>query len=216
MHRKRLGVPLAMGVGGSFEILVGDVRRAPRWVQRFGMEWAMRFVQEPSRLGPRYFRDFTGLARRLPLTLVAAWLQRPFSAPSHLTTVNTPQGLHVYLHGRLCAHTAVELQRASEASITSGLVMIVHMQGVKQITAAGLGLLMDARRQLLDAGLTLSLAGLNFKQRFLLHAWCAQPLFDEWQSTIAHGRSMSLQTESAIGSLRGEQEALPAQTRIRG
>jgi N-acetylglucosaminyldiphosphoundecaprenol N-acetyl-beta-D-mannosaminyltransferase len=45
MHRKRLGVPVAIGVGGSFEILVGDVRRAPKWVQRVGMEWAMRTVQ---------------------------------------------------------------------------------------------------------------------------------------------------------------------------
>src|ERR1039458_9438250 len=208
MHRKRLGVPVAMGVGGSFEILVGDVRRAPKWVQRVGLEWAMRFVQEPSRLGPRYFRDFAGLARRLPLTLLAAWLQRPFSDPSHLTTLNTPQGMHVYLHGRLCAHTAVELQRASELSVASGLVMIVHMQGVKQITPAGLGLLMDVRRQLLDAGLTLSLAGLNFKQRFLLHAWCAQPLFDEWQSTIAHGRAMAPAAEGASPiPLRTEQEA---------
>jgi N-acetylglucosaminyldiphosphoundecaprenol N-acetyl-beta-D-mannosaminyltransferase len=217
MHRKRLGVPVAMGVGGSFEILVGDVRRAPRWVQRVGMEWAMRFVQEPARLGPRYFRDFTGLARRLPLTLLAAWLQRPFSDPSHLTTVNTPQGMHVYLHGRLSAHTSSEFQLASEASVASGLVMIVHMQGVKQITAAGLGVLMDVRRRLLDAGLTLSLAGLSFKHRFLLHAWCAQPLFDEWQSTIAHGRSMAPEAEtgSRIPS-RGEQEALPAQTRSRG
>ena len=66
MHRKRLGVPVAMGVGGSFDILVGDMRRAPRWIQRCGLEWAMRFVQEPSRLGPRYLRDFVGLARRLP------------------------------------------------------------------------------------------------------------------------------------------------------
>jgi len=217
MHRKRLGVPVAMGVGGSFEILVGDVRRAPRWVQRVGMEWAMRFVQEPSRLGPRYFRDFTGLARRLPLTLLAAWMQRPFSDPSHVTTVNTPQGMHVYLHGRLGAHSSEELQQALESSLASGLVMIVHMQGVKQITAAGLGALMDVRRQLLEAGLTLSLAGLSFKQRFLLHAWCVQPLFDEWQSTIAHGRSMAPEAETATRiPLRGEQEALSAQTRIRG
>jgi N-acetylglucosaminyldiphosphoundecaprenol N-acetyl-beta-D-mannosaminyltransferase len=217
MHRKRLGVPVAMGVGGSFEILVGDVRRAPKWIQRVGMEWAMRFMQEPSRLGPRYFRDFTGLARRLPLTLLGAWLQRPFFDHSHLTTVNTPQGMHVYLHGRLSGQTAAEFQQASEASVASGLVMIVHMQGVKQITASGLGVLMDVRRQLLDAGLTLSLAGLSFKQRFLLHAWCAQPLFDEWQSTIAHGRSMAPDAETASRSpMRGEQEVLPAQTRIRG
>jgi anti-anti-sigma regulatory factor len=181
------------------------------------MEWAMRFMQEPSRLGPRYFRDFTGLARRLPMTLLAAWLQRPSSEPSHLTTVNTPQGMHVYLHGRLGEHTCAEFQQASEASIASGLVMIVHMQGVKQITAAGLGVLMDVRRQLLDAGLTLSLAGLSFKHRFLLHAWCVQPLFDEWQSTIAHGRAMAPETEIASSiPMHGEQEALPAQTRIRG
>src|SRR5208283_1677859 len=37
MHRKRLGVPVAMGVGASFDIIVGDVRRAPRWIQRCGM-----------------------------------------------------------------------------------------------------------------------------------------------------------------------------------
>ena len=53
MHRKRLGVPLSMGVGGSFDILVGDNWRAPRWIQRCGLEWAMRFMQEPVRLGPR-------------------------------------------------------------------------------------------------------------------------------------------------------------------
>jgi N-acetylglucosaminyldiphosphoundecaprenol N-acetyl-beta-D-mannosaminyltransferase len=217
MHRKRLGVPVAIGVGGSFEILVGDVRRAPKWVQRVGLEWAMRTLQEPSRLGPRYFRDFTGLARRLPMTLLAACLQRPFLATSHLTAVNTPQGMHVYLHGRLCAHSGAEFRKASQASIASGLVMVVHMQGVKQITAAGLGVLMDIRRELLDAGLTLSLAGLSFKQRFLLHAWCAQPLFDEWQSTIAHGRSMAPEAEMGTrASLLDEQEGLPAQTRVQG
>jgi len=217
MHRKRLGVPVAMGVGGSFEILVGDVRRAPRWIQRCGLEWAMRFIQEPGRLGPRYLRDFTGLARRLPLTLAAAWMQRPYLGQSHLTTVNTPQGMHVYVHGKLCADTGDALQEATDASIASGLVMVVHMQGVRQITAAGLGGLMDMRRQLLDAGLTLSLAGLNLKQRFLLHAWCAQPLFDEWQSTIAHGRSMGQDGVTVPRlDLSGEQDVLSAQNRIRG
>jgi len=76
---------------------------------------------------------------------------------------------------------------------------------------------MGVRRQMLDAGLTLSLAGLNFKQRFLLHAWCAQPLFDEWESTIAYGRSMAkgLEAKASI-NLQGEQEVLSAQTRVRG
>jgi len=217
MHRKRLGVPVAMGVGGSFEILVGDVVRAPRWIQQCGLEWAMRFVQEPNRLGPRYLRDFLGLGRRLPLTLLTAWMQRPYLGQSHVTTVSTPQVMHVYVHGRLGADSATSMLEAAEASVANGLVMVVHLQSVRQMTAAGLGALMDVRRQLLEAGLSMSLAGLNFKLRFLLHAWCAQPLFDEWQPAIARGRSLAPQAEApARIDLAVEQEVLQAQTRIRG
>jgi N-acetylglucosaminyldiphosphoundecaprenol N-acetyl-beta-D-mannosaminyltransferase len=53
-HRERLPVALAMGVGGSFDVLAGHVRRAPRALQRSGLEWAFRLAQEPRRLGGRY------------------------------------------------------------------------------------------------------------------------------------------------------------------
>lgn len=216
MNRKRLGVPVAMGVGGSFEILVGDMRRAPRWVQRCGMEWAMRFIQEPARLGPRYFRDFTGLGRKLPMTLLAAWLQRPYLGESHVTTVTTPQAVHVYIYGKLSRLAGPELQKAATESIANGLVMVIHLQSAKHITAAGLGTLLGIRRQALDAGLTLSLSGLSLAQRFLLHCWCAQPLFDEWDSTMAHGRAMARDLEpTPIISLKREQDVL-AETRVRG
>ena len=217
MHRTRQGVPVAMGVGGSFEILVGDMRRAPVWIQRCGLEWAMRFVQEPGRLAPRYLRDFLGFARKLPMTLLAGWMQRPYLGASHATTVTTPQVMHVYLHGKLSGEIASALLKATSASIAGSLVMVVHLTAVRQITAAGLGALMDVRRKLLDAGLTISLAGLGFRHRFLLHAWCAQPLFDEWESTIAYGRSSpkDLETTGRM-DLRGKPDALPAQTRVRG
>jgi N-acetylglucosaminyldiphosphoundecaprenol N-acetyl-beta-D-mannosaminyltransferase len=47
-------VPVALGVGGSFEILTGITRRAPKAIQRVGMEWLYRLYQEPSRLWRRY------------------------------------------------------------------------------------------------------------------------------------------------------------------
>ena len=53
-HRDELGVPFTMGVGGSFEVIAGVRRRAPRWAQRVGLEWAFRMVQEPRRLAGRY------------------------------------------------------------------------------------------------------------------------------------------------------------------
>ncbi len=201
VHRKRLGVPVAMGVGGSFEIMVGDVRRAPRWIQRCGLEWAMRLAQEPSRLGPRYLRDFLALGRRLPMTLLSAWLQRPYLGQTHVNTASTPQVMHVYVHGKLSAKIGSELQAATNASIANGLVMVVHLQQTRQVTAAGLGILMDVRRQLLESGLSLSLAGLNFKMRLLLHAWCAQPLFDEWEPASEHGRSLAPETETSTASI---------------
>ncbi|RRA48247.1 WecB/TagA/CpsF family glycosyltransferase [Acidipila sp. EB88] len=49
-----LRVPVAVGVGGSFEMLSGQLRRAPLWLQSIGMEWFFRFAQEPRRLWRRY------------------------------------------------------------------------------------------------------------------------------------------------------------------
>jgi N-acetylglucosaminyldiphosphoundecaprenol N-acetyl-beta-D-mannosaminyltransferase len=56
-NKQRLGVPVSIGVGGSFEMAAGIVQRAPLSVQKFGMEWAYRLVQDPSRLWRRYLRD---------------------------------------------------------------------------------------------------------------------------------------------------------------
>ena len=214
MHRKSLGVPVSMGIGGSFDILVGDVRRAPRWIQRCGFEWALRCVQEPARLGPRYLRDLVGLVRRLPMALIAAWSQRPYLGKSAVTAVNTPGVMHIYVQGKLGSHAAPALQEAASAGVLNGLVVVVHLKQVKQITTSGLGLLMALRRQLLEAGLSLSLAGLSLRQRFLLHAWCAQPLFDEWLKVTARGRSLSSESETLHLDLAAEQDAVPAHTRI--
>jgi N-acetylglucosaminyldiphosphoundecaprenol N-acetyl-beta-D-mannosaminyltransferase len=43
-----------LGVGISFSFLCGDVRRAPRWIQRIGLEWLHRLAQDPKRLFHRY------------------------------------------------------------------------------------------------------------------------------------------------------------------
>jgi len=50
----RTGVRFALGVGGSFDHVSGRVARAPRWMQRVGLEWLHRLVHEPRRLWKRY------------------------------------------------------------------------------------------------------------------------------------------------------------------
>ncbi len=49
-----LGVPVCHGVGGSFDVLAGKVKRAPARWQRLGLEWLYRVRQEPGRLWKRY------------------------------------------------------------------------------------------------------------------------------------------------------------------
>lgn len=49
------GVNFIMGVGGSFDVVSGLVKRAPLWMQKIGMEWFYRFSQEPKRMWKRYF-----------------------------------------------------------------------------------------------------------------------------------------------------------------
>lgn len=44
-----LGVPVAMGVGGTLDFIAGRSRRAPRWVQSLGLEWLHRLIHEPWR-----------------------------------------------------------------------------------------------------------------------------------------------------------------------
>lgn len=54
-----LDVPFAMGVGGALDIVAGITARAPHWMQRLGLEWLFRFLQEPRRLARRYVRTNT-------------------------------------------------------------------------------------------------------------------------------------------------------------
>lgn len=55
--RSRVPVRLFLGVGAAFDFFSGDKRRAPKWAQRAGLEWAFRLLSEPGRLWRRYLVD---------------------------------------------------------------------------------------------------------------------------------------------------------------
>lgn len=43
------GVPVSIGIGGSFDVFAGEAKRAPQWMQRAGLEWLHRLIKQPSR-----------------------------------------------------------------------------------------------------------------------------------------------------------------------
>jgi N-acetylglucosaminyldiphosphoundecaprenol N-acetyl-beta-D-mannosaminyltransferase len=69
-HLGELAVPFCMGVGGSFDVYAGRARRAPRWMQRAGLEWAYRFLQEPTRMWRRYLLGNAAFMRMVAVSAV--------------------------------------------------------------------------------------------------------------------------------------------------
>jgi N-acetylglucosaminyldiphosphoundecaprenol N-acetyl-beta-D-mannosaminyltransferase len=68
--KSELGVDFVMGVGGTFDVVAGTVKRAPSWMQNCGLEWFFRFLQEPRRMWKRYLVTNS----RFALMLGKAWL----------------------------------------------------------------------------------------------------------------------------------------------
>ncbi len=68
-HRQRIRA-VQMCVGAAFDFLSGQKRRAPRWMQRRGLEWLFRLVQEPRRLGRRYLINNTLFLWKLTAALL--------------------------------------------------------------------------------------------------------------------------------------------------
>lgn len=83
-HKAALNVPIIHGVGGSFDIVGEFTRRAPKWMQKSGLEWLYRLIQEPKRMWKRYL-----VTNSLFIWLVfQAWLQNIFpNRNKHCTTI---------------------------------------------------------------------------------------------------------------------------------
>jgi N-acetylglucosaminyldiphosphoundecaprenol N-acetyl-beta-D-mannosaminyltransferase len=66
-HCRELGLPVAVGVGGSFDVISGKLRRSPGWIQRLRLEWLYRAFQEPAR-----WRRLLALPRFMRLVVTEA------------------------------------------------------------------------------------------------------------------------------------------------
>ncbi len=49
-HKEALNIPVCIGVGGTLDVFSGTVRRAPRWMQNSGLEWAYRLASNPKKI----------------------------------------------------------------------------------------------------------------------------------------------------------------------
>jgi N-acetylglucosaminyldiphosphoundecaprenol N-acetyl-beta-D-mannosaminyltransferase len=85
-HFLKLGVPVCVQIGASLDFAAGRLRRAPRWMQKIGLEWAFRLALEPRRLGVRYLRNGWFIVRMVVRDLTQVFSSR--SLPRSASPVN--------------------------------------------------------------------------------------------------------------------------------
>lgn len=79
LHRNRnsIRVPVCMGVGGSFDVYAGELNRAPELVQKAGLEWLFRIIQQPGRL-KQVLPGFLSFAGLMLTYKIKSYLHRDF------------------------------------------------------------------------------------------------------------------------------------------
>jgi len=81
-RRKELSTPLIFCAGGSFDVLAGCKKRAPKWMQKTGMEWLWRCMMEPRRLWKRYLTTNTLFLYLFAKLLVSRFRKKGASCPT--------------------------------------------------------------------------------------------------------------------------------------
>ena len=176
-NRHRLHVPISIGVGGTLDLIAGQKRRAPLWLQSIGGEWIWRMYLEPGRLGPRYFNDFIALLRYLPGELLAARQQGKREVGGGFR-IDAQQGHRVlHVHNALTGDLCPSLRDAVRTAISNDCDVTIDLSAATQVGADGVGCLLDIRRSLLANGKKLYLLEApEAIQRVLTNA-ALRPLF---------------------------------------
>ncbi len=152
-HHRTLGVPLSIGIGASLDFIAGKQVRAPRWMQRVGLEWFWRMARSPRRLVGRYSKDFFYLAG----AAFGQW-RAGRRANAEARRAKWPREA-----GALVWEGAVVWERRSSIpgwgvfELERGADIAVDAAGVTRIDAAGLGRLAGLARQAARQGVRFAL-----------------------------------------------------------
>lgn len=159
MHRSRLKVPACIGVGGTFDFLAGAAPRAPMWVQRAGMEWLHRLVNDPRRLWRRYASDVVHFARLICLQL---WVMRKGSNSArgaHLREARVGDYTVISVTGSLGGALLPDFQAMADGALNAPSHLVLDLHSASHIDSAVLGTLMNLPKRAAYVDRTVSMVG---------------------------------------------------------
>jgi len=141
MHRNRLQVPACIGVGCSLDLLAGLSPRAPQWMQKHGLEWLFRTCLEPARLGLRYARDASGLARYMTAQLAATAAQERRIALNSITEETIGQATVLRVAGGLAGGPVAGFEEEARLAVVDGHHLVLDLADTAYLGPDALGAL---------------------------------------------------------------------------
>jgi N-acetylglucosaminyldiphosphoundecaprenol N-acetyl-beta-D-mannosaminyltransferase len=149
MHYRSLGVPVSVGVGGTIDFLAGTTKRAPRWMQRAGIEWTYRLAQEPRRLFKRYATDLFWFS----IGLTQQWFEMrshspgPIAARTETATPNQQDWQRIRIPRRLDLETVRRDTLMCEEALARSRYCLLELGNVSFIDSTGIGLLIRLQKK---------------------------------------------------------------------
>ena len=173
----QLQVPVAIGIGGSLDIIAGSTKRAPKWIQKLHMEWCFRMLQEPRRLLPRYAHDVAALVRLLLMEIIAHRRQPGKDAEHQLHVQVERDERLVRTPNVLTGEACTSLLAVAHAAARRGDMLIIDMELTSRIEADGIGCLIEARRIMMVAQQPVWLTSISQPVRRMLEATALYDMF---------------------------------------
>lgn len=145
-YGEAVGVPVMIGVGASLDFVAGNVKRAPKWMQRIGFEWLGRLVQEPKRLWRRYLVDVVKFTPWMANRVINHLRYDP--RPSELTvTANRIDNVVVVnVLGELSSHNSQGVLEAVKQSMLKGNTVTLNFADIKSMDTSALGALIEVKK----------------------------------------------------------------------
>jgi N-acetylglucosaminyldiphosphoundecaprenol N-acetyl-beta-D-mannosaminyltransferase len=160
MHGHSLGVPVMIGVGGSLDLVAGHLKRAPEWMQRSGLEWLFRLLQEPRRLFRRYAIDLAVFGFSF---LRQWWAMHPKRSGRQCPAADVEivqEKAILHLRGYITRDSLDLFDLAEQKVLKTSPNLLVNLAQVEFLDSSAIGQLVELGNQARLAGGQLSLAAI--------------------------------------------------------
>jgi N-acetylglucosaminyldiphosphoundecaprenol N-acetyl-beta-D-mannosaminyltransferase len=197
VYGPKVKVPLMIGVGATLDFIAGEVKRAPKWMQKTGLEWIFRMLQEPRRLFKRYFKDLIYFSIYFTRQL---WFQHPSkgrqSQAAHLTVDTRGQTPTLHLSGGFNAADGVAIWKMGQTALETTGNLSINLQDCTFLDSASAGSIMGLAKLAHDRGGQVSITEASPQARKIIAFHKLNHLFTADAVSPAEGGGISQQADS--------------------